>query len=75
MTQISPALPAYEPAVSQYVPFSHHVTDSVVATRNWEYLSAWRIDGRTFQGYSEAEHKEWIEELNNVLRGWPPLSE
>ncbi|MFY3590642.1 MULTISPECIES: VirB4 family type IV secretion/conjugal transfer ATPase [Achromobacter] len=71
MTQISPAMPAYEPAVSQYVPFSHHVTDSVIATRNWEYLSAWRIDGRTFQGYSEAEHKEWIEELNNVLRGWP----
>ncbi|MDR7948273.1 VirB4 family type IV secretion/conjugal transfer ATPase [Achromobacter aegrifaciens] len=71
MTQISPAMPAYEPAVSQYVPFSHHVTDSVIATRNWEYMSAWRIDGRTFQGYSEAEHKEWIEELNNVLRGWP----
>ena len=72
MTQFSPALPAYEPPVSDYVPFSHHVTDSVIATRNWEYLTVWRIDGRTFQGYAEAEHHQWIEEINNVLRGWPP---
>ncbi|WP_028354600.1 VirB4 family type IV secretion/conjugal transfer ATPase [Bordetella petrii] len=72
MTQLSSALPAHEPAVSEYVPFSHHVTDTIVATRNWEYLTVWRIDGRSFQGYSEAEHQQWIEELNNVLRGWPP---
>ncbi|CUJ71051.1 VirB4 family type IV secretion/conjugal transfer ATPase [Achromobacter xylosoxidans] len=71
MTQLSPALPAHEPAVSQYVPYSHHVTDAIVATRDWEYLSVWRIDGRTFQGYSEEEHCLWIEEINNVLRGWP----
>lgn len=71
MTHHAPALPAKEPAVSKYVPFSHHVTESIIATRDWEYLSTWRIDGRTFEGYSEAEQKAWIEELNNVLRGWP----
>lgn len=71
MTHLSPTLPAHEPAVSHYVPFSHHVTDAIVATRDWEYLSVWRIDGRTFQGYSEEEHCLWLEEINNVLRGWP----
>lgn len=72
MTQSSPTVPAHEPAVQRYVPFSHHVTETVIATRNWEYLSVWKVDGRTFQGYSEAEHTQWVEELNNVLRGLPP---
>ncbi|MBO9352845.1 VirB4 family type IV secretion/conjugal transfer ATPase [Bordetella petrii] len=71
MTEHAPAPPAHEPAVSQYVPFSHHVTESIIATRDWEYLSTWRIDGRTFQGYSDSELQQWIEELNNVIRGWP----
>ncbi|MBB1597474.1 VirB4 family type IV secretion/conjugal transfer ATPase [Achromobacter sp. UMC46] len=71
MTQHSPTIAAHEPFVGKYVPFSHHVTESIIATRDWEYLSVWRIDGRTFQGYSEAEHKQWAEELNNVLRGLP----
>lgn len=71
MTHLSPTLPAHEPAVSEYVPFSHHVTDAIVATRDWEYLSVWRIDGRTFQGYSDEEHCLWLAEINNVLRGWP----
>ena len=65
------ALPAYEPAVSTYVPYSHHVTPTIIATRNWEYLSVWRIDGRTFQGYSDEEHCRWVEELNNVFRSFP----
>ncbi|CAB3743763.1 VirB4 family type IV secretion/conjugal transfer ATPase [Achromobacter kerstersii] len=64
-------LPAYEPPVSTYVPYSHHVTPTIIATRDWEYLSVWRIDGRTFQGYSDEEHYRWVEELNNVFRGFP----
>ena len=71
MTEHAPAPPAHEPAVSRYVPFSHHVTESIIATRDWEYLSTWRINGRTFQGYSDTELQQWIEELNNVIRGWP----
>lgn len=71
MTRYAQSLPAHEPAVNDYVPFSHHVTDSIIATRSWEYLSVWRLDGRPFQGYSDEERKAWIDDLNNVLRGWP----
>lgn len=71
MTQQAVAAPpAHEPGVSKYVPFSHHVTPTIVANRDWEYLSVWRIDGRTFQGYSDEEHCRWIEDLNNVFRGF-----
>lgn len=62
---------AHEASVSKYIPFSHHVTPSIIATRDWEYLSVWRIDGRTFQGYSDEDHCRWIEDLNNVFRGFP----
>ncbi|CUJ49773.1 VirB4 family type IV secretion/conjugal transfer ATPase [Achromobacter kerstersii] len=65
------APPRHEPAVSDYIPFSHHVTPTVIATRNWEYVSVWRVDGRSFEGYPEADKCRWIEELNNLVRGLP----
>ncbi|KAG1254364.1 hypothetical protein G6F65_017070 [Rhizopus arrhizus] len=67
----SVAPPRHEPAVSDYVPFSHHVTPTVIATRNWEYVSVWRVDGRTFEGYPEADKCRWVDELNNLFRGLP----
>ncbi len=67
----SAAPPRHEPAVSDYVPFSHHVTPSIVATRNWEYVSVWRLDGRSFEGYPETDKCRWIEELNNLIKGFP----
>jgi len=62
---------AHELSVSDYVPFSHHVTPTILATRNWEYLSIWRVDGRSFQGWADADHCRWITDLNHALRGFP----
>lgn len=65
------SLPRYERSVSDYVPYSHHVTRTVVATRTWEYVSVWRVDGRSFEGYPEEDKCRWVEELNNLFRGFP----
>ncbi|MFY1847451.1 hypothetical protein [Achromobacter dolens] len=66
------APPRHERAVSDQVPFSHHVTRTIVATRSAEYVSVWRVDGRSFEGYPEEDKCRWIEELNNLLCGFPP---
>lgn len=66
------APPRHERAVSDHVPFSHHVTRTIVATRSAEYVSVWRVDGRSFEGYPEEDKCRWIEELNNLLCGFPP---
>ncbi len=63
--------PTFEPSVSEHVPYSHHVTPTIISTKSLEYLSVWRIGGRTFEGFSQADMAAWREELNNVIRGFP----
>lgn len=63
--------PSFEPSVSKHVPYSHHVTPTIISTKSMEYLSVWHIGGRTFEGFSQAQMAAWREELNNVLRGFP----
>ena len=58
-----------ETPVGQYVPYSHHVTPHIIATKHAEYLSPWRIGGRSHQCASEEDIFGWVRELNNVWRG------
>jgi type IV secretion system protein VirB4 len=60
---------ASETPVSDFIPYSHHVTDTILATKNAEYLSVWKIGGRSHQSASEADVFNWTRELNNTLRG------
>lgn len=63
--------PINEPAVSTHVPYSHPVTKEIISTRSFEYVSVWRIGGRTFEGYAESEKCRWVDELNNTIKGFP----
>lgn len=58
-----------ESTVAEYLPYSQHVSDTVLSTKNGEYLSCWRIAGREHQSKSADEIKRWAGELNNVMRG------
>ncbi|WP_336278600.1 VirB4 family type IV secretion/conjugal transfer ATPase [Bartonella sp. CB175] len=58
-----------ETPVSLFIPYSHHITDTIISTKNAEYLSVWKIDGRSHQSASEEDIFQWIKELNNILRG------
>ncbi len=60
-----------ERRVSRYLPYSHHVTDQIIACDNHEYLAVIKVAGRTPDAYAQDELKEWIEALHNVLRGLP----
>jgi len=62
------SLAGLERPVSDYVPYSHHVTPTIIATRNAEYLSVWRLGGRTFEGKSIEAQMLWVDDLNNTLR-------
>ena len=52
-----------------FVPYSHHVTPAIIATRDGEYLSPWKLAGRAHEAASAAEQAEWVEDLNNAWRG------
>ena len=40
---------------SAFVPYSHHVTPTTVATRGGEYLSVWKLVGRAHEAASADE--------------------
>lgn len=63
------ALALKERWVSRYVPYSHHVTDQIIASENKEYLAVLKIGGRSPDAADLSEKFEWIEALHNVLRG------
>lgn len=54
---------------ARYLPYSHHVTNQIVACDNLEYLAVIRVAGRSPDAHSPQERLEWIEALHNVLRG------
>ncbi|HBS78635.1 MAG: type VI secretion protein [Pusillimonas sp.] len=60
-----------ERRVSRYLPYSHHVTDQIIACDNHEYLAVIKVTGRAPDAYAQDELKDWIEALHNVLRGLP----
>ncbi|WP_368649160.1 VirB4 family type IV secretion/conjugal transfer ATPase [Castellaniella ginsengisoli] len=65
------ALAVDERLVSRYLPYSHHVTDRIIACDNHEYLAVIKVAGRAPDAYGQAELTDWIEALHNVLRGLP----
>jgi type IV secretion system protein VirB4 len=59
----------HETPLSNFIPYSHHVTETIISTKNSEYLSVWKIGGRSHQSASEKDIFNWIIDLNNLLRG------
>lgn len=58
-----------ESPISDYIPYSQHVSDTVITTKKGEYLSVWKIGGRSHQSKAWNDIRGWADELNNVLRG------
>jgi len=57
-----------ERPVSDYLPYSHHVTPTILATKSGEYLSVWALSGRSHETAPREEHAAWVESLNNAWR-------
>ena len=58
-----------EVPAGERVPYSHLVTPTILATRGGEYLSVFRLGGRSHEAASGEERVRWVSDLNNALRG------
>ena len=58
-----------EKAAGSHVPYSHHVTPEILATRRGEYLSVWRLGGRSHETAAASELAGWVTDLNNAMKG------
>ena len=57
-----------EKVASEYLPFSHHITDSIISTRGGEYLAIFKIDGRSHQTAEVEDVFLWTRDLNSAFR-------
>lgn len=55
--------------LSEFIPYSHHITDTIISTKSAEYVSVWKIGGRSHISASLDEVTVWRRDLNNFLRG------
>lgn len=58
-----------ESPLSGFIPYSHHVTDKIISTKSAEYVSVWKIGGRSHTSASIDEVTTWRRDLNNFFRG------
>jgi len=58
-----------EAPAGRFVPYSHQLTPQIIATRGGDYLSVWRIGGRSHEAASKEELVRWVRDLNNAFRG------
>ena len=56
--------------VGRHLKYSHHITPSIISTVNGDYLSIWRIEGRSHQCASKKDMEVWVREFNNTLKGF-----
>lgn len=57
-----------EDLISHHLPFSSLVAESVVSTRDGDYLSTWSIEGLSFEGLSKDQAFLKMDQLNLLVR-------
>lgn len=57
-----------ENTLADKIPYSYHLTDSIISTPKGEYISLWKIAGRNHDCASLEDAFIWHSELNNLLR-------
>ncbi|PMS31283.1 type IV secretion system protein VirB4 [Trinickia symbiotica] len=60
-----------EVPVADYIPYSTHVTDHVIKTREGDYLQIWKIAGIAFEAADAADILVRHDGFNQLVRGLP----
>ncbi len=60
--------PVNERAISSMIPYSHHVDDGVIATKNGEYIAVIKLDGRSHFAAELETVERWVYDLNNKFK-------
>lgn len=58
-----------ERTLQSRIPYSHHVNNNVIATKEGHYLSTIKLAGRSFIGQSYETILRWLEEINTGFKG------
>lgn len=52
-----------------HIPYSRHVTETIVSTKSAEYLSVWKLGGRSHISASLEDVVIWRRDLNELMKG------
>ena len=58
-----------ERGADNFIPYSYHLTDNIIASEDGKYVSVWKITGKSHIGHSYNEYDQWLKELNNSIIG------
>ncbi|WP_313397383.1 VirB4 family type IV secretion/conjugal transfer ATPase [Acinetobacter variabilis] len=53
---------------AKYIPFSYHLTDSIVSLKDQEFIAVIKVSGKSHQTTDERDIYRWIENLNTISR-------
>lgn len=57
-----------EPAAKTYIPYSYHLTDTVISTTTGSYLKIYRLRGRPHDCASDRDLVFWLRDLNQLIK-------
>lgn len=60
-----------ERSLSKMIPYSHHVSDNVIATKNGDYLMTIKLVGKAHIAADIEEVNRWVRDLNTNMRSIP----
>lgn len=66
-----PQLSDKERTNASMIPYSHHVSKFMIATKTGDYITCVRLVGRSHISADELDVNRWVENLNGVLRSIP----
>lgn len=55
-------------AVSKFLPFSYHLTESIISLKSTEFMTVIKVNGRPHQTTDSEDIFRWIENLNTMSR-------
>lgn len=58
-----------EKGISEFIPYTRHVTDSILTTREGDLLTIFKIEGRSHQSADHQTLMNWIHDVNTVFKG------
>ena len=58
-------------SLADMIPYSHHVSDTVIATKNGDYVSTIKVVGRAHIAADIEDVNKWVRDLNTNMRAIP----
>lgn len=58
-----------EKAISEFVPYTRHVTDTIVGTKAGDLFTVIKLTGRSHQSADHATLMQWVQDLNTIFKG------